>query len=164
MTIYFTSDTHFSHANIIKLCNRPFENVEEMNSTMIRNWNETVLPEDTVYHLGDFAFKGHFEDILSNLNGRKFLIIGNHDSSAVINSEYWEGVSYYKEIVIETTKIVLFHYPIKSWNGMYKNALHFHGHCHGNLEPYGRARDVGVDVWGFKPIKAQEAIFAARDA
>lgn len=78
---FFTSDTHFGHANIIRLCNRPFQNVEEMNEVLIENWNKVVSKDDTVFHLGDFAFGGSsvWNSIIPRLNGHINLIIGNHD-------------------------------------------------------------------------------------
>ena len=77
---YFTSDTHFGHANIIKFCNRPFKNVEEMNQKLIENWNSVVGPNDLVFHLGDFAFGGQplWRYIREQLNGNIILIKGNH--------------------------------------------------------------------------------------
>lgn len=79
--LFFTSDTHFFHEGIIKFCNRPFESVEEMNETLIRNWNETVPEDGTVFHLGDFAFGGWREwmSAYNRLNGKIYLILGNHD-------------------------------------------------------------------------------------
>lgn len=78
---FFTSDTHFNHANIIRFCNRPFNDVEQMNETLIANWNRVVQPEDTVFHLGDFCLGGSVEwtKILNRLNGKIYLILGNHD-------------------------------------------------------------------------------------
>lgn len=78
--IFFTSDTHFGHTNILQFCNRPFHSVQEMNEALINNWNNVVRPEDTVYHLGDFAFGGSqlWNDVLSKLNGHIYLILGNH--------------------------------------------------------------------------------------
>ena len=85
MKTFFTSDTHFNHANVIQYCGRPFASVDEMNREMIARWNSTVGPDDTVYHLGDFAL-GKFAKaapILHRLNGaRKILVLGNHDRSA----------------------------------------------------------------------------------
>jgi calcineurin-like phosphoesterase family protein len=81
MTTFFTSDTHFSHARIIDLCNRPFGSVTEMNEMLVHNWNALVRPDDTVYHLGDVAL-GPIEDSLKyiqRLNGYKILVVGNHD-------------------------------------------------------------------------------------
>src|SRR3972149_2927673 len=79
--IFFTSDTHFNHANIIKYCGRPFGSVDEMNREMITRWNAVVDPEDTVYHLGDFALGkvSEWPAIFRQLNGsKKILIRGNH--------------------------------------------------------------------------------------
>lgn len=79
--IYFTSDTHFNHKNIVTFCGRPFADIQSMNESLIENWNNIVGPEDTVYHLGDVAFgnKSQIQHILSQLNGNIVLIIGNHD-------------------------------------------------------------------------------------
>ncbi len=82
--IFFTADTHFGHANILKLCNRPFNTIEEMNETMICKWNSRVSGNDTVYIVGDMFFRcSDAETILKRLKGKKRLIIGNHDSSWV---------------------------------------------------------------------------------
>ena len=79
--VFFTSDTHFYHGNIIRFCNRPFKDVETMNETIISNWNNTVDQDDIVFHLGDFCLGGSAEwtRILDRLNGRIYLIMGNHD-------------------------------------------------------------------------------------
>jgi len=77
--IYFTSDTHFDHENIIKYCNRPFKDVNHMNESMIENWNNTVNDTDTVMHLGDFSFKS--DKFINRLNGNITLIKGNHDKN-----------------------------------------------------------------------------------
>ena len=79
---FITSDLHLGHSNIISLCNRPFRDVEEMNDTIINNWNSVVKSGDTVYVLGDFSFKGKgVHDYLNRLNGDIILIKGNHDKS-----------------------------------------------------------------------------------
>ena len=78
---FFTSDTHFNHANIIRFCNRPFKDAEQMNEVMIANWNRVIGTDDTVFHLGDFCLGGAVEwtKILDRLNGKIYLILGNHD-------------------------------------------------------------------------------------
>lgn len=78
---YFTSDLHLGHRNIIRLCNRPFATIEEMDETLIRNWNAKVTNGDTVYILGDLLFRNEkpAEEYLKQLKGKKHLIIGNHD-------------------------------------------------------------------------------------
>ena len=82
MKIFVISDTHFGHENIIKYCNRPFTSVEEMDNRMIKNWNETVSNKDTIIHLGDFGLgnKEYIKSIIGKLNGKKILIMGNHDN------------------------------------------------------------------------------------
>ena len=78
---FFTSDTHFGHANIINLCNRPFKDVNHMNDMLVENWNSVVTDDDTVFHLGDFALGGSavWSNVLSRLKGKIYLILGNHD-------------------------------------------------------------------------------------
>lgn len=78
--IFFTSDTHFWHANVIRYCDRPYSSVEEMNEALVDNWNSVVRAEDTIYHLGDFSLSRRAaETILPRLSGRKILVAGNHD-------------------------------------------------------------------------------------
>jgi calcineurin-like phosphoesterase family protein len=81
MAIFFTSDLHFGHANIIQYCNRPFNSVEHMNGVLMSNWNSVVTEDDKVIVLGDFAM-GKISETLpvaERLNGMKFLVPGNHD-------------------------------------------------------------------------------------
>ena len=159
MNTFFTSDTHWGHESIIRLCNRPFVTVHEMNETMIHRWNSVVEAKDVVYHLGDAAFrdKGIFSEIFKRLNGVKHLIRGNHDNNEVLHQP-WASVSEYKEIKMDGKHIVLFHYPMRSWNRMYHGALHFYGHEHGNIFDYSNCMDVGVDSWDFYPITLQQIL------
>src|SRR5271169_1776785 len=78
--IYFSSDDHFWHNNVIRYCNRPYSSVEQMNEDMVLKWNSVVKPEDTVYCLGDFslAFRA-VETFTARLMGKKKLVPGNHD-------------------------------------------------------------------------------------
>lgn len=88
--IFFTSDLHFNHSNVIKWCNRPFLNVEEMNQSLIDNWNKKVSNKDIVFHLGDLFWK-YYNDkqILDALNGERiYLIPGNHDSKTYNSVKY----------------------------------------------------------------------------
>ena len=116
--IYFISDTHFCHKNIIKGCNRPFENVTQMNDAMIANWNRVVGSADEVYMLGDFCYKGTIEqthEILDLLNGKKHLIIGNHDlylKKQDFNKSAFTSISHYHELSYLDARFILFHYPI----------------------------------------------------
>jgi calcineurin-like phosphoesterase family protein len=149
--IWFTSDQHYFHKNIIKYCKRPFQTIEEMNETLIENYNKLVKPNDIVYHLGDFSFAlfPQAESIFNRLNGSKFLIEGNHDSNSVFRLK-WTKVAMYKELGTQNNTFVLFHYPMASWNKAFHGTIHLHGHTHHNLSNNGLRRiDVGVDGVGY---------------
>jgi calcineurin-like phosphoesterase family protein len=152
MTDFLTGCTHFGHANIIRLANRPFANVAEMDAVLIENWNRTVGEGDTVYHLGDFAFRGASGDsYAAKLNGRLVRLQGNHDPKG------W-GADYLK-VRSNKTSAVLFHYPIEEWDGWYRDTVHFHCHAHAPQFHSGERRgNVGVDATGFAPIPLDEAI------
>jgi len=171
--IFFTADTHFCHSNIIGSCERPFTDVFEMNKAMIDNWNSLITNRDEIYILGDFLYKGKGKDaneILSKLKGRKYLIKGNHEKyldDPEFKPEAFEWINNYHIFKHEGVKIVLFHYPMLSWDGSYRGSVHLYGHVHnsGNNYPeYGeklqllgpRAFNVGVDVNGFYPVSIKE--------
>lgn len=154
MSIYFTSDTHFGHKNIIQYCDRPFANTHEMERVLVRNWNDKVLPTDTVYHLGDFAFakRSEVERLLAELNGTKVLIKGNHDSSQTRGARGWAAVVPSLRICLHMLgEVLLQHKPGKAM---------LHGHTHsGPLERLnGRSLDVGADAWDYAPVSLEEVI------
>ena len=157
MKTYFTADLHVNHAKILQYCNRPFSSVEEMNETLINNWNDRVQPEDTVYHLGDFGW-GSVDKLLpifNRLNGkRKILIKGNHDKEGV--KLPWTSIHDMLEVRIDNKIYQLSHYPMRSWNKSFHGARHLFGHCHGTLSPHGLSCDVGVDCWKFSPVSTQQ--------
>ena len=157
MTTFFTSDNHFGHTNIIKYTDRPFSSVEEMNETMIRNWNNVVTDEDTIYHLGDFAFSRNPEQFSYRLNGVKILIKGNHDKRLPGGFQEWYP---YREVTINKQSIVLFHYAMRVWNRGHYGAWQLYGHSHGSLpdDPNARSLDVGVDCHNFTPISFEQLI------
>lgn len=149
---FFTSDTHFGHKGILKHCNRPFETIEEHDQALIKNWNAVVDPKDVVYHLGDISFLSYnkTKEILKQLNGKIFLIKGNHDSNRYLERLFVDGLIEdwcdYLEIEIQSQKIVLCHFPLAVWNNAHHGAWHLHGHCHGTLREHRPLRfDVGVD-------------------
>ena len=174
--IWFTADTHFCHDAIRCHCRRPFTSATAMDEQMIRLWNHTVSAKDLVFHLGDFA---HTRDvgvalaIARALNGRKVLLIGNHDRH--YEKEYkrvFEKVIQYHEMYwpgdgangYDRIKVCLFHYPMETWNTKHWSALHLHGHSHGKTKAVANRFDVGVDSWAFAPVhletlKAQWRIF-----
>lgn len=168
---YYTSDQHFDHANIIKLCNRPFDNVIEMQDHIVEKWNAKVTKSDDIYILGDFCFgvKSSLE-FIARLNGTLHFITGNHDADAMkkltnmkgsnplLNRCYFHGV---RKIVKDSgKKIVLDHFPLYEWERFYKGALHYHGHTHHNIGRSfkERAYDVGVDGWDFAPVTTEEIL------
>lgn len=153
--VWWVSDTHFSHKNIIKYCNRPFASVDEMNDAMATAWNERVRPDDTVWHLGDFSFErnpDHLDRQLKALNGRKHLITGNHDSPACRRSPGWESVRPYAETRVEGKFMVLCHYAMRVWNKSHHKSWMLYGHSHASLPGNSQSLDVGVDCWGYAPV------------
>lgn len=161
--IYLTSDTHFGHGNIIKFCNRPFENAREMDEVMIEKWNAKVKSEDIVMHLGDFAYGGsqYIKRLVQSLNGKISLLLGDHDRE----TKLWDaGFLDIRRYVTIENKAVLFHWPIESWQGAFRKVYHFHGHSHGNLKhKLPRRMDISVDCTNFEPLHFDEAIAMAPD-
>ena len=173
MKTFITSDLHFGHANIMKFCPETrarFKNdVAYMNEAMVREWNEIVQPEDLTYILGDVAFCNvqTATGFLRRMNGRKVLIVGNHDRKLVQDKSFcneFVSVEKYLDINYDGHKIVMFHYPIFEWDQAHRGAIHFYGHKHGGACPdmtkY-RARDVGMDATGRIVVSMEDAI---RDA
>jgi calcineurin-like phosphoesterase family protein len=168
--IWFTSDTHFNHENIVKHSNRPFTDLGEMTEVLVKNWNEVVEKGDTVYHLGDFALSygkqsvDLIDKLLSRLNGHKHLIAGNHDRKPVLDNPRWASVRDYHEIKVDLggihkQRIVMSHYAFRVWNQMHRGAWMLHGHSHGNLHhAEGKIMDVGVDCHFYRPISLDTVI------
>lgn len=162
--IFFTSDTHFSHANIIKFCKRPFKYVKEMDETIISRWNSVVDPKDTVYHLGDFALASpdYTASILKRLNGNIYLCIGSHEKSALHPRccGYFHDINKTFEIKIKGQTIFLSHYCHKIWPKSHYGAWHLFAHSHGGMNVYaaseGKLLDVGVDSHDFTPLSSDQ--------
>ena len=134
--IFYISDTHFGHANIIHFDGRPFKDTLEMEQTLIKNWNEKVTKEDVVYILGDFCWskeKSEWLKILDQLNGSKYLIRGNHDLKnppAAVKNKFRQ-ITDYKEITDNGKRIIMSHYPILFYRSSYNEGTwHFCGHTH----------------------------------
>ena len=165
MAIFFTSDTHFGHGGALGLYRRPFASVAAMNEGLVERWNQTVGPEDTVWHLGDFAIRQRptvVAGLLARLNGRKHLVAGNNDPPETRELAGWESVQSYLEMEVDRVSLVLCHYPFRSWRGMGKGWVNLHGHSHGKLKPQSRQFDVGVDVCGFRPVMLDEILHNRR--
>jgi calcineurin-like phosphoesterase family protein len=160
MRTFFTSDLHFGHENIIKYCERPFANAEEMGRAMIRLWNETVTDDDVIYVLGDFAMhqKAPFiSDVLAQLKGTKHLIKGNHDDRRVMKKvEAWASINDLLDLKVDGQKVRLCHHPLTNWRG---ERVLLHGHMHSRHPWTGEfSRDVGVDANGFRPHTIEELL------
>lgn len=168
---FFTSDTHFGHANIIKLCSRPFKDVEEMNEKLVENWNKVVPENGTVFHLGDFAFGGStlWNSIIPRLNGRIYLILGNHDRKNIRQGymDKFVDVVPQMQIDIEGRSVYLNHYPFLCYGGSWRSSeqavFQLFGHLHLNPNSSGADSsrvnicfpyqyDVGVDLNNYTPI------------
>ncbi|WP_242116391.1 metallophosphoesterase family protein [Sphingomonas lacusdianchii] len=154
MTIFFTGDTHFGDHRTINIHKRPFATVAEMDALLIDRWNATVGPDDIVWHLGDVARRpADVPALLARLHGTKHLLRGNNDPDATLAAAGWASTGDYAEIDLDGHRLVLCHYPFRSWNGQHKRSINLHGHSHGRLKPMPRQFDVGVDVHGFAPVR-----------
>lgn len=183
--IYFTSDEHYHHANILTYAGRPFNNVDHMNESMIAQHNAVVGEDDQVLHLGDFTFQkvGVACHILRRLKGTHFFIRGNHDKwnrqelpakdvieqcNTLIGSRKLIGIQDYYEMNPHGHHIVLCHFPMVTWHKSHRGSMHLHGHCHATLNDMNEASgvkrlDVGVDsaarhLGVYRPFSLTEVI------
>lgn len=173
--VFFTSDHHFGHANIIKYCDRPYKDVEEMDADMVLRWNSVVKEDDPVFHLGDFTLGGpeQAQKYFSQLNGKIYILSNpwHHDKRWI--KEQMDQRKYYESkyhgvellppmVVLENSYhkndsgcIVLCHYPIQEWDRAHYGSLHFFGHSH--IKAYIKSAvdssfNVGVDLNKFTPM------------
>ena len=130
--IYYISDLHLGHEKVLKFDNRPFETLDEMHKTIIKNWNKTVNVNDCVYILGDVAWKNDVGyEVVSQLKGRKFLVFGNHDNKVKQELLYlFEWAKDYALIYDNNEQIILSHYPMLCWNNSHHGSVHLYGHVH----------------------------------
>jgi calcineurin-like phosphoesterase family protein len=169
--LWFTSDLHAYHENIIKYCSRPFKNALEMNEKLIQNWNELVQVDDDIIIAGDFIHSGNLEliqDFISKLNGKIWLVYGNHDRQNKLDRPIVQAMLYHTsdaldfqveddELEDKYMKFHITHYPCEYWT---RGAVHLHGHIHSgplstsaeklNFKPL--RYDIGIDNNNFKPI------------
>ena len=172
--IFVTADLHLGHENIIRFCNRPFANADEMNEALVERWNAVVKDNDIVFLLGDVALGGAqlYDRYLPQLKGRKFLIYGNHDFRNMRERylRYFEQVALKMFISVDGQPIILNHEPLLCFGGQQDNRTwHLFGHVHTSKtgrqgSDYQRVRtmctptmyDVGVDFNNFTPIRFQD--------
>lgn len=177
--VFFTSDLHFRHGNIIKYCKRPFETVQEQTEKLIENWNKTVPDTATVFILGDFAFatKNQWRGFLNRMTGKKYLILGNHDRHEDIPTEMFEDVVDLAKVSIkikdhEWKTFILSHRPILCWEGSNDGSIMLYGHVHTCTNPEvdetidselvklmpKNSWDVGVDNNNYTPVSVHEVL------
>lgn len=179
--VYFSSDWHLFHKNVLRFDNRPFKDVYEMHEVIEDNWNDIVTDDDVVVYLGDLSFARREDiqsvyDMLDRLKGEIHFVLGNHDKFDEIKRiTRFKTVSDYLEVRIREQKEKLgqvetlfccMHYPIYSWNKSHHGSYMAHGHCHGNLHHgedasfYDNRRviDVGCMLHDYKPISYKEII------
>jgi calcineurin-like phosphoesterase family protein len=177
---FFTSDIHLSHRNIIKHCNRPFGDVNEMNEGVVQKWNRKVGPKDHVFVAGDIVFgtssKRSLErnlEYLYRLNGTLYLAIGNHDHPLLKNEEFLARFEYAAPLIevnvfdeshrmasnkINYQKIVVCHYAMKTFNLAHRGAWQLFGHSHGTAPHFENSQqlDIGIDCWNMEPASYDE--------
>lgn len=160
--LWFTSDTHFGHSAIVSHCGRPFRDVDDTDNYILFRLNSCVMPEDTLYHLGDFAWTNRWREYRDRIECENIhLVVGNHDSSKQLKQAAKDGIfdsiQHYVRLKIGKNvhspvylRAILCHYPIQVWEPGFVN---LHGHSHGKLLPEVMGRkDVGVDAQSFSPV------------
>lgn len=175
--IWFTSDTHFGHENILGFGDRPWDTIVSMNNEIIDNINYWVAPDDTLYHLGDYSFKitpKEAADLRSRINCKDIhLIPGNHDQDWSQPAVSWafkveEPICV---LEIEKLKIILSHYPMADWQEISHGSIHLHGHIHSKGMKYNEINrmqglyryDVGVDANDYRPLCLDEILAWFKD-
>lgn len=170
--LFFSSDIHFSHKNIIKYCDRPFKDVETMNREIIHRWNLKVPKDGVVYILGDISMTISWRktvELVEQLNGTKHLIFGNHDSHLIDIKEFrnlFHTISPLKEIYVQDEEledgkilIVLCHYAMRVWNQSHRGSWHLYGHSHGTLPEVKASLDIGLDTNNMYPYSYEDIKF-----
>lgn len=170
--VFFTSDSHFAHFNVARLCNRPYSSRSEMNQGLINNWNNVVPEDGVVIHCGDFMLPHkvgykEYSKYINKLNGTIYLTRGNHDKIDLGNYDDKLIVNDCMYIQVEKTLIYAQHYPCLAFNGDIQVFGHIHtlsdGKVHGldsdvptklKFNQY----DVGVDQNNYTPINYNELI------
>lgn len=179
--IFFTSDLHLDHYNVINYCKRPFSSVEEMNEQLVFNWNSRVKPDDTIYCVGDFSLSRKALRFVPRLNGVKILVAGNHDWVFPGHKKYINDTGKYldagfnriehRSLEIEVNDSVwnVCHFPYRQnpvpegYDARYwefrlddDGRWLLHGHIHGIWKKRGRMIDVGVDSHNYFPVSIDE--------
>lgn len=174
--LFWTSDTHWHHSNILEFCHRPWGDIKTHDVALIQNWNKVVPKDGIVFHLGDFLMTANIEwtkHLVSQLNGTIYLIPGNHDyrnrmDRPIIKELFGDRVHDILEIIVTDdnysqgyTQFIMCHYPMMYWR---RGRYHLHGHVHSGVNSTASERvpfhylryDVGVDNNNYTPISYPE--------
>lgn len=181
--VWFISDTHIQHKNILKHCPKRAEiggfdidDVAAHDKWLIDIWNKTIAKNDIVYIIGDFSFASPEvikKQILPQLNGQKYLILGNHDKSSEHLQGYFKQITQMKEVVFkrknfpfieeDSFRVFMCHYPMVTWNAKHYGVVQLQGHSHGSLDSFNEEStdlrvDVGIDgaLADFKPVSLEQ--------
>lgn len=162
---YVTADLHFGHKRMAEHW-RVYPSigdkspVEVMTQDLIEEWNDLIRPRDEIYVLGDFSFlnRSRTEEVFKMLNGRKYLVRGNHDGSSVTR-QAWEDQWDFRRLKVNGQSIYMMHYPMLTWPNAHRGTFHIHGHSHGNLQgPQSTRMDVGIDATKKIAISVDEVV------
>jgi len=174
VAVFFTADLHLGHEEIIKISDRPFENLDDMNRSLVNNWNSRVSNDDHVYIVGDLFYGGRdaagVDEAISTvkkLNGILHLVAGNHDFPYLKNMEYhylFADVDQIRFLKHEGEYIFLSHYPMAEWSGYYRGSWHIYGHIHNHKESTAhqymktldKALNAAVEICDYMPVTFQE--------
>lgn len=175
--LFFTSDIHIGHKNVIKFCNRPFADVKEMQEAIIQNWNSVVSDKDSVFVLGDvlwFPHSGTMNKFFKRLNGKTIYIVpGNHDEFDSLRNDdpnriivLSDEVTLYVEYEGQKKEIYLSHCPMMTWPHRNKDVPNLFGHIHSgpvsnndtdtDLPLWPKQYDVGCDNNNYTPIELRD--------
>jgi calcineurin-like phosphoesterase family protein len=157
---FYTADEHYGHDRIIQSCNRPFCHIDDMTDHLIVNHNARVTKDDFTWHCGNMFWRTidvkEARKILTALNGKHGLIIGNHDEVALRIADMFNAV--HDTFFDQSTKLAVFmsHYAHRVWPNSHVGSYHVFGHTHAVLSDYRRSHDVGVNANGFFPVSFDE--------
>jgi calcineurin-like phosphoesterase family protein len=166
MDTWITADLHFGHEKILQYQpDRPGESIEEMNETIIENYNAVVDKRDNVWIIGDFSLTSDRKMVrkcLYALKGSKHLVVGNHDPNWLLDLPDWASITQMRHMTVAANRFFLCHYPMLTWDGAHRGVFNLHGHTHGMLNPAWSnpaQLDVGIDCHKeFRPFHIDEVL------
>lgn len=173
-TVWVTADTHFGEEAAIGRFGRPFADTKEMDEALLDAVNRRVGRRDVLLHLGDVFGDLDWESKAARRDARAFLdrircrrvrlVRGNKDPGGRGFERCFDRVEETASFRVDgpgtdvRLRVICHHYPLRQWRGMWDGALHLHGHAHGSVAEHGRSVDVGVDCWGYAPVRLEDLV------